>query len=149
MIDAGVEGIIGSHSHLTHDVEIYKGKIIAYCLGNFYLPSGIYFGGKLKYHEESKKTIGIRVRNNQIDVLRFETDKTEPICFLDAIKPTEFSSFQISDINEYVKIFKKRRTKRLLVPVFKNYSGAGYSTKRLWSIQRVKVIKQLSKFIHR
>lgn len=149
LIDAGVEGIIGSHSHVTHDVEIYNGKIIAYCLGNFYLPSGIYFDGKLKYPEESKNTIGIRARDNQIDVLRFDTDKMVPISFQDAIKPTELSSFQISDINEYVKIFKKRRTKRLLVPVFENYSGIGYSSKMLWAIQRVKVIKQLSKFIHR
>jgi poly-gamma-glutamate capsule biosynthesis protein CapA/YwtB (metallophosphatase superfamily) len=34
-IDAGVDLIIGSHPHLAQGIEVYKGKVIAYSLGNF------------------------------------------------------------------------------------------------------------------
>jgi poly-gamma-glutamate capsule biosynthesis protein CapA/YwtB (metallophosphatase superfamily) len=35
LIDAGVDAIIGSHPHVVQGVEIYKGKLIFYSLGNF------------------------------------------------------------------------------------------------------------------
>uniref|UniRef100_A0A7C4R5T0 CapA family protein n=1 Tax=candidate division CPR3 bacterium TaxID=2268181 RepID=A0A7C4R5T0_UNCC3 len=35
LIDAGVDIIIGHHPHVLQPVEIYKGKVIAYSLGNF------------------------------------------------------------------------------------------------------------------
>ncbi|MFG6116716.1 CapA family protein [Halobacillus sp. MO56] len=38
MIDAGADGIIGSHPHVLQGFEIYNGKLIAYSLGNFLFP---------------------------------------------------------------------------------------------------------------
>lgn len=38
MIDAGADGIIGSHPHVLQGFEYYKGKPIAYSLGNFLFP---------------------------------------------------------------------------------------------------------------
>ncbi|GGC79344.1 capsular polysaccharide biosynthesis protein [Thalassobacillus devorans] len=38
MIDAGADGIIGSHPHVLQGFEMYKGKLIAYSLGNFLFP---------------------------------------------------------------------------------------------------------------
>ena len=149
LIDSGVEGVIGSHSHVTHLVEEYKGKIIAYCLGNFYLPSGIYFNGQLNYPDESKNTIGIRIRKGRTDVLRFETDKSEPIKFKDSVSPSAFAPFATSDIKAYTKLFRKRRAKRLFVPVFDSYSGISYGMKNLWAISRVKLIKQILKILHK
>ena len=35
IIDAGADMIIGHHPHVLQPVEVYKGKIIAYSLGNF------------------------------------------------------------------------------------------------------------------
>jgi poly-gamma-glutamate synthesis protein (capsule biosynthesis protein) len=35
MIDAGADLIIGHHPHVPHAVEIYKGKVVFYSLGNF------------------------------------------------------------------------------------------------------------------
>ncbi|MDF2556896.1 MAG: bacterial capsule synthesis cap family protein [Bacillales bacterium] len=40
MIDAGASGVIGSHPHVLQGFEVYKGKPIAYSIGNFV------FGGK-------------------------------------------------------------------------------------------------------
>lgn len=38
MIDAGADGIIGGHAHVLQGFEYYKGKPIAYSLGNFLFP---------------------------------------------------------------------------------------------------------------
>ncbi|MEC0249109.1 CapA family protein [Paenibacillus chitinolyticus] len=38
MIDAGADGIIGSHVHVLQGFEFYKGKPIAYSIGNFLFP---------------------------------------------------------------------------------------------------------------
>ena len=35
LIDAGADMIIGAHPHVVEPIEIYKGKLIAYSLGNF------------------------------------------------------------------------------------------------------------------
>jgi len=34
-IDAGADLILGHHAHILKPVEVYKGKVIFYCLGNF------------------------------------------------------------------------------------------------------------------
>ncbi|MFC1987445.1 CapA family protein [Chloroflexota bacterium] len=38
-IDAGVDLILGSHPHILKGIEVYKGKVIIYSLGNFILPT--------------------------------------------------------------------------------------------------------------
>jgi poly-gamma-glutamate capsule biosynthesis protein CapA/YwtB (metallophosphatase superfamily) len=38
MIDAGADAIVGSHPHVLQGFEIYKGKPIAYSIGNFLFP---------------------------------------------------------------------------------------------------------------
>lgn len=35
MIDAGADAVIGAHPHVIQPVELYRGKVIAYSLGNF------------------------------------------------------------------------------------------------------------------
>ncbi len=35
MIDAGAAAVIGTHPHVTQEIELYKGKPIVYSLGNF------------------------------------------------------------------------------------------------------------------
>jgi poly-gamma-glutamate capsule biosynthesis protein CapA/YwtB (metallophosphatase superfamily) len=38
MIDAGADGVIGAHPHVIQGLDYYKGKPIAYSLGNFLFP---------------------------------------------------------------------------------------------------------------
>lgn len=38
MIDAGADGVIGAHPHVLQGLDYYKGKPIAYSLGNFLFP---------------------------------------------------------------------------------------------------------------
>mgnify|MGYP000988646238 CR=1 FL=1 len=35
MIDAGADAVIGSHPHILQGMEVYKGRLIAYSMGNF------------------------------------------------------------------------------------------------------------------
>ena len=65
LVDVGVKGVIGNHSHVSQGMEVYKGRPIAYCLGNFYFPSGYYFEGKLNFPSESKITYGVRINKNE------------------------------------------------------------------------------------
>ncbi|MBT3275708.1 MAG: CapA family protein, partial [Spirochaetales bacterium] len=37
-IDLGADAVIGSHPHVLQGIEIYKGSLIAYSLGNFVFP---------------------------------------------------------------------------------------------------------------
>ena len=40
-IDAGVDLIVGSHPHILKGIEVYKGKVIFYSLGNFAMDSPV------------------------------------------------------------------------------------------------------------
>lgn len=144
LIDAGVEAVIGSHSHVPQGVELYKGHPIAYGLGNFFLPSGIYFNGKLKYPKCSHETYGIDVKSSKI--IWFRTDEELPIEYFNSEsysgkKIEEFSKFKELDYKQYRSYYKKYRSKRNLVPVFDDYSGINYKMKELFMLLKVKLIR--------
>ena len=155
LIDAGVEAVIGSHSHRPQGAEIYKGKPIVYGLGNFYLPSGIYFDGKLSYPDFSKETYALRIKGGKCDLIWFRTDSANKpieqiaIYSFDSEKIKELSPFINMSDNDYIKYFKKYRSKSLLVPIFDDYKGRRYRIKESIAITRVKVIKTILKLIKR
>lgn len=155
LIDAGVEAVIGSHSHRPQGAELYKGKPIVYGLGNFYLPSGIYFDGKLSYPDYSKTTYALRIKDEECELIWFKTDSgNQPIeqmaidCF-DSQKIKELSPFRDMSEEEYIRYFKKHRSKSLFVPVFDDYKGRRYRAKERIAIARVKVIKIILKTLKR
>ena len=74
LIDNGATAVIGSHSHRPQAAEIYKGKPIVYGLGNFYLPSNLFFAGKLSYPEVSKDTYALVLNNEMATIQWFRTD---------------------------------------------------------------------------
>lgn len=154
LIDCGAAGVIGSHSHVTQGAEIFKGKPIAYGLGNFYLPSGVFFDGKLKYPEVSKTTVGVRFSEDKSDLLWFKTD-CEQVVRLEArtefddacMKP--YSPFIGMTDAEYKRYFAKNRVKKMLVPVFSEYKEANYIVNNKLAIWRIKIIKLLLKVLKR
>ena len=64
-IDAGVDIIFGSHPHVLQGMEEWKGKLIAYSLGNFIFPGM----GSMKYAEESM-ILSVGVYNNEIKYIK-------------------------------------------------------------------------------
>lgn len=142
LIDVGCEAIIGSHSHVPQCVEVYKEKPIAYCLGNFYLPSGIFFNGSLSYPKPSHKTIGVSL-SKEVKILTFSTDEEQPIRLVETNSLNEYDDVLRMTPQDYIVHFIKNRAKRLLVPVFKDYKGAKYLLKNNLAIARVLLIKIL------
>lgn len=150
LIDSGVSGVIGSHSHCAQGCEFYKGKPIVYGLGNFYLPSGYFFGGKLVYPDFAHKTYALKIRDHMKSIIWFDTDTEKAILIyrgeeeLNGLRALEISPFvQMSD-KEYLDYFMKNRTKKLFVPVFDSYKGQRFIYKELFAIARVKLIRFLS-----
>lgn len=74
LIDNGCAAVMGSHSHRPQAAEIYKEKPIVYGMGNFYLPSNLYFSGKLSYPECSKDTYALVMSANGPKIQWFRTD---------------------------------------------------------------------------
>lgn len=37
LVDAGADAVLGNHAHELHGIELYQGRPIAYCLGNFWI----------------------------------------------------------------------------------------------------------------
>ena len=156
LIDCGVRGVIGNHSHVAQGYEIYKGKIIAYGLGNFYLPSGCYFDGNLSFPEKSRKTYGIKITELCCDRIWFDTDcegSNLPLKLSsideDIIGGKQYEDIIILNDDQYLEYFKKNRGKRFLVPVFIDISGKKAALKEKWAILRVKVLRRIGTILNR
>jgi poly-gamma-glutamate capsule biosynthesis protein CapA/YwtB (metallophosphatase superfamily) len=65
-IDSGTDLVIGSHSHVLQGVEVYRGRLIAYSMGNFVFP-GMY---ETRYGEESALLL-FGVEGGRVRYLRF------------------------------------------------------------------------------
>lgn len=150
LIDVGVEGVFGGHSHVPHGSETYKGKPIVYGLGNFYLPSGIFFDGKLIYPKESHITYALRINNDEHKIIWLCTDgDNKPLSiigeedFVFGSRIQSISKFRDFDDKRYITFFKKNRKKKFLVPVFCKYSGLVYRMKETWAIMRVLLLRKI------
>ena len=73
-IDAGAFAIIGHHPHCVGDIEIYKGAMIAYSIGNWWLPPSVFFDGKLKYAKNSMFQLAVQIdfENQIINLHRYQ-----------------------------------------------------------------------------
>lgn len=60
MIDSGADGIVGSHPHVLQGFEYYKGKPIAYSLGNFLFPNYV------KGDKAQTAVLHVDIKNNNI-----------------------------------------------------------------------------------
>lgn len=121
LIDLGVYAVIGNHTHCTQEYEIYKGHIIAYSLGNFYMPDGYFFNGKLCYPEESHKMFVLEIcedGSGRFFIHEFLTDVDKGIKLQGS---EQISPEAIVSDRDYLKCYKNERTKSRLVPVFKDY----------------------------
>ena len=65
IIDNGADIIIGNHAHVPQKIETYKGKIIAYCLGNFVFDQF--------FNEDVRKSIILKINT---DTMQYKTLNT-------------------------------------------------------------------------
>jgi poly-gamma-glutamate synthesis protein (capsule biosynthesis protein) len=91
IIDMGADIIIGSHTHVFQDVEIYKGKYIFYGMGNFVFDmkrEDSKYSAILKLKVEDKKItklklVPVYLENNRPIIIK---DKDRIFDFLSGIK---------------------------------------------------------------
>ena len=60
-IDAGADAVIGCHPHVMQGLEFYKGKPIAYSLGNYWFNATKQKSGMLKLYLEPDNTVKVQM----------------------------------------------------------------------------------------
>ncbi len=63
LIDKGADVVLGHHPHVIQGVEFYKGKLVAYSLGNFIFGS---------YSEKATESLILKVKWNRKMVMKFQ-----------------------------------------------------------------------------
>jgi poly-gamma-glutamate synthesis protein (capsule biosynthesis protein) len=58
--DSGVDLVIGHHPHVIQPIERFGSKTVAYSLGNFYMPNGVYFGNTLDFEPVCDQGLAVR-----------------------------------------------------------------------------------------
>ena len=127
LIDLGVHGVIGHHSHLASHIEIYKNRVIAYGLGNWMFSQGVFFNGGLKFppvsfsqlaldfqEETTAYEVQFDPKKNRLNCLRSENVLSDALW----CKP-EYSNFTNQ---EYEVWFRANRKKNKLLPIYYSYN---------------------------
>ncbi|MBK8547872.1 MAG: CapA family protein [Saprospiraceae bacterium] len=67
LIESKWQFCVGCHSHCVQGGEKYKDGYIVYGLGNFYLPNGVFAGGKLHFPDFAKVQLAFEydVKSNE------------------------------------------------------------------------------------
>ncbi|MHA1252753.1 MAG: CapA family protein [Candidatus Helarchaeota archaeon] len=133
IIDNGADIIIGHHPHILQGIENYKGKLIAYSLGNFFFSNIISAKGNLlrEWPMESKNSIILRINlfkdlsynyniipiytDNDYNIKLYKSEEKKKL--LEEIKYLSLPLYL--DDKEYRKYFKNNR-KRILPDWFTN-----------------------------
>lgn len=128
-IDAGADGVIGHHPHRVGGIEIYKGKPIAYSLGNWWMPQGVYFGGKLSFGDETLLQLALEWSPGTAVVCHwFEYRRedhqlihisSEPLAKSARIR--QLTPFDGMPHNVYRRWFQNHRIKRKALPIYHDY----------------------------
>ena len=154
LIDAGATVIIGHHPHVIQGIEYYKGKMIAYSLGNFFLPLESY--RTLRATRHKGKHIGLVIKYNanypghpELFVAEYDP-ATHGLAISLATERfltqlTELSQpLQLSD-KEYTNFFRKNRVRRKLLPVM---TGSRLDTVRsIWLRGRSQGVQLVVRFL--
>ncbi|HHK9552563.1 TPA: CapA family protein [Enterobacter sichuanensis] len=123
IIDAGADLIIGHHPHIIQPMEIYRGKMIFYSLGNFYFPT-------IKYNFNDREIIKIP--------LKHQTEGIIPIFYFK--NGIELKTILlVKNLNDSQNI-KEIDSSQLIIPSYR-YSLYPYL---FWRKEMVRLIKYYS-----
>lgn len=98
-IDWGADVVIASHPHVPQGWENYKGKVIAYSLGNFYfdcLNDGALWNNSLCATLNITGTVEVEFRNIKVEKTYIDIDNSNEI-----LKHTEFLNSLLNDKERY------------------------------------------------
>lgn len=100
-VDSGADLVFGHGPHVVRGMEIYKGKIIAYSLGNFCTPYKMNIKGKCGYAPllSVRLTVGGEFRGGQI-ISATQTTRTGPKCDAERVVVKEIRTLSHLDFPE-------------------------------------------------
>lgn len=129
LIDEGVYAVICHHPHIVSPVERYKGRTIAYSLGNWAFSYGRFFDGRLKFPESSFHQIAVELSEDgdKVHHAQFEPPNTVRYLRTENVGAEGFSlkpEFEGFDDSAYLKWFKRNRIKRLGLPIYREAEGS-------------------------
>lgn len=130
-IEAGADIIVGHHPHCVGGIEFYRGKPIAYSIGNWWLPQGKFFGGTVIYAEAAKVHLALEwnPRNGvKCHWYAYETDANTLVHIgsemaTDSGRLRELTPFQDMPHQEYQRWFAEHRVKWLLLPIYRDMNS--------------------------
>ncbi|MDF2908960.1 MAG: hypothetical protein K0R34_4281, partial [Herbinix sp.] len=89
-IDAGADAVIGCHPHVMQGLEFYKGKPIAYSLGNFWFNKSNKESGMVKLYLDPDDTIRVQLlpvmnKDTKTYILTNEKERSSYFDFMEGI----------------------------------------------------------------
>lgn len=123
LVDMGVYAVIGHHPHIVGPVERYRGRILAYSLGNWMFSYKRFFRGQLRFPPKSFEQIAVEIgpRGDFVHKVIFEPPSTITYCGAESVHLSAFSfapEFEGLSHAEYLAWFKKNRVKRKALPIY-------------------------------
>lgn len=132
IIDAGAEAVIGHHPHRVGGIEFHNGKMIAYSVGNWWLPQKSFFGGKLCFTEDACLQLGLEWMPNAEPIchwFRYKPEthdlcyiKSENVCCSEQIRNR--TPYAYMGLEQYKTWFANNRIKRKLLPIYSDYRSS-------------------------
>lgn len=99
-IDYGADLIIGHHPHVLQGIEKYKGKLIAYSLGNFI------FGGNSRKHEKTA-VLQIRINKHKKEIAGFKILPVQVDYWQPRLMNSSSGQAIIDSLKKYSSYFEK------------------------------------------
>lgn len=142
VIDNGANAVVGHHPHCVGGFEIYRGCPIAYSLGDWWLPQGVFFNGYRIYPDYTLRQVALEWDVGETPILHwFDYDRTthaisyhssQPLAAGDALEHTPFAGLSHT---EYKRWFRQHRVKRKALPVYDDYRAKYRNHLRDWYIR--------------
>ncbi|MGE5204091.1 MAG: CapA family protein [Chlamydiota bacterium] len=141
-IEEGADLVVGSHSHCAQGIEFHRGLPIVYGLGNWFVPHGVYYGGKLRYPAFACEQLTFEWHPDRGDSMCHwfqycpsrhivtHLNSESPVASERVARLTPFAGMADGD---YRRWFGKNRRKRRALPVFADmHSNFTNDCKALW-----------------
>lgn len=124
-IELGAYAVIFHHPHIVGPIERYKGRTIAYSLGNWAFSYGKFFDGKLKFPAASFRQVAIELSEggDLVHHADFQPPATIRYIRTERVEAVDLSlraEFEGLGDAEYVEWFKANRLKKKGLPVYRD-----------------------------